>query len=41
MEQIILNFIFCSELGRLSQLRILDHTGWIQGWIQFNGCSVR
>ncbi len=18
-----------------------DHTGWIQGWIQFNGCSVR
>ncbi len=20
---------------------LLDHTGWIQGWIQFNGCSVR
>ncbi len=19
---------------------LLDHTGWIQGWIQFNGCSV-
>ena len=20
---------------------LLDHTGWIQGWIQFNGRSVR